>query len=67
MEEGNVQKTIKEGSVAIKFADLGEEMEVSFIFTFSKVDAFPGEAANVFKSIVQVLRRELGVSLSECQ
>ena len=60
------QKPIKEGPVEIKFADLGEEMEVSFIVTFNKVDA-PNEAAKVFKSIVQVLRRELGVSLSKCK
>lgn len=61
------RETIKEGPVEIKFEDLGEKLEVSFIVTFDKTDKFPGEAANVFKSIVQVLRTELDLSLSECQ
>jgi len=60
-------KPIKEGPVEIKFEDLGEKLKVFFIITFNKDDAFPGEAATVFKSIIQVLRRELNVSLSECQ
>jgi len=61
------RKPIKEGPLEIKFEDLGEEMKVAFIITFNKADKFPGEAASVFKSIVQVLRRELDLSLSECK
>lgn len=61
------RKSIKEGPVEIKFEDLGEKLEVAFIVTFDKTDLFPGEAASVFKSIIQVLRTELDLSLSECQ
>lgn len=58
-------KPIKEGPVEIKFEDLGEKLKVFFIITFNKDDMLPGKAAGAFKSIVQVLRTELDVSLSE--
>lgn len=58
---------IKEGPVEISFESSNSKQKVTFIVDFGETDLLPTEAADVFKSIVQVLREELGVSLSTFQ
>ena len=58
---------IKEGPVEINFEDSNKKQKVTFVVDFGETDLLPTEAAAVFKSVVQVLREGLGVSLPKCQ
>ena len=58
---------IKEGAVVIEFEDSNGKQKVTFSIDFGETDLSPSEAADMFKQIVEVLRSELGVTLSKCQ
>ena len=58
---------IEEGPVAISFEDSNRKQKITFVVDFGETDLTPTEAAGVFKSVVQILREGLGVSLSKCQ
>lgn len=58
---------IEEGPVTISFEDSNRKQKITFVVDFGETDLTPTEAATIFKSVVQVLREGLGVSLSKCQ
>ena len=58
---------IKEGPIEISFEPSNGKQKVTSVVDFEETDLPPTKAADVVKSVVQVLREGLGVSLSECQ
>lgn len=64
-ENNPFNSVIKEGGVTIKFSPVGNKVKLHFTVDFSKTRLSAHDAAQAMGKIVDTLRRELNVSLSE--